>query len=322
MTLVRVHGLFSDLAVWDDLTLRLQEDEDLRAVNVLGCGYWSPRWAPRITGRAPDPRDLADGLRTYYLTEVLLLDDDVIFVTPSQVGLIFQIRSLELGEGKGLAHIKQAVLYACPNFGPRFVLGARNRMLRRRSPQEIGTRPDDEYFTSTQRRVLSGIVAATEVTESTCPVPINLYYGSSDAIVPRTTGIGFLPRIAGRRPARRSHHHRPPDQRRIPPYVILRHYLRPLVTKRARSNATRSPRYGFPQHLGRLFGRDPDLSWLEGDIDVPASQALRGAVIAGPPGVEKSTLLLLGRTSADPELLESVRRKLDEEAPPQADEGY
>jgi pimeloyl-ACP methyl ester carboxylesterase/O-acetyl-ADP-ribose deacetylase (regulator of RNase III) len=197
--IIFIHGIFSSAAAWDDLIGLLKVDPDISEnYDFKLFEYKSSYVNLSLTKRLPDFNVLADRLNNYMATQ-LSSYDKVVLVTHSQGGLIAQrylARALDNGKGAELARVVKVVMFACPNNGSDLLL-----TLRRSAPflargQERETRPLTDSVIETQRRVLNGIVYATGITATSCPIPIVCYAGDSDGVVLPSSATSVFP-LAG-----------------------------------------------------------------------------------------------------------------------------
>jgi hypothetical protein len=95
--------------------------------------------------------------------------------------------------GHELAGIKLIVMLACPHEGSEYLASIR-RLLRFGShPQAENLQALNRDVVDAQRVVLQRIVNAATVTDTQCPIPIYVYSGLSDNIVPAVSAQSVFP---------------------------------------------------------------------------------------------------------------------------------
>ncbi len=199
-TLVTIHGFWSSPATWRRLTSVWQADEQLAGLRIHGFGYPSPKKPRRpFSGtRVPNYDDVAQTFATEYRGELAEVADLAI-VTHSQGGLILQ-RFLEWmlheGHGRELARIRSIVVIACPNGGSQYLQAARHLLGFGHHPQAGNLEVLDRRITDTQRYVLVRVVNATGVDDHHCRIPVHVYAGASDGIVPAASAQAAFPGAA------------------------------------------------------------------------------------------------------------------------------
>lgn len=222
---VFVHGFLSSADVWARLLTLLRRDGDLAAFTWHTFQYASPRLSTHPLRRIPDLNNVADHLRTF-LTHEVVGRDPLVLVSHSQGGLVVQrmlARTLADGRGPELARIRRIVMFACPNSGSDVALSLRRRAWFWRHPQEVELRPLNNMVADTHRIVVNQVIHASEVTSSTCPIPIVAYAGETDGVVTPASARGVFPEV-GVLPG--DHHSLVrPDSHRHPSYTALKHHL-------------------------------------------------------------------------------------------------
>lgn len=199
---VFVHGLFSSAETWDPFVGLIEQDpETAPAVRVHRFEYASPKVRLRPTRRIAEVEDLASSLDVYLRTMVPP-GEPTMLVGHSQGGLIVQRYLAMMVRGaraRELACVRRIVLFACPNNGSEFLLSLRRRLKVWRHPQEQQLRPFNRLVVDTQKVVLKSIVYADGCTETRCRIPIVVFAGEQDGIVPPESSTaafpdtGFLP---------------------------------------------------------------------------------------------------------------------------------
>lgn len=228
-----VHGLFSSADLWNPFTALLTGDEELRdRITVHRFDYDSPRIRLRPDRRIADIDDIADRLGTWMAARC---PDDapIVLVSHSQGGLVVQrhlARRLGNGEARKLARIRQIVLYACPNNGSGVFLFLRQWLCFWRHPQERALRPlKSRALLESQKTVLHRVVAARELSDTECPVPVSAYGGQTDNVVPSFTAVTPFS-SGGIIEGDHSSIVRPKD-RNAESYLVLRGHLLGLLTR-------------------------------------------------------------------------------------------
>lgn len=195
MGLVMVHGIMSGPEVWEPLRKLIAADRDLEFVEPLAFEYATGLLSVNPLRVFPSIDTVADSLKEYLATEAGAFDQ-LLLVTHSQGGLVAQrylARMLHDGRGAELARIHRLVMIACPSNGSELLLSLRRRALGLRHPQEKDLRPLNDQVSSTLRTVLRDVVHATAVTDRTCPIPVSVYAGESDGVVPRSSAQSVFP---------------------------------------------------------------------------------------------------------------------------------
>ncbi|MER7728967.1 alpha/beta fold hydrolase [Streptomyces sp. NPDC096323] len=195
--IVFVHGLFSSPTTWTPLQ---QEMSEIPAVSdeydFLFFEYATRpvTWNP--LRRMPDLDTIAESLRGF-IGDLTAGYERAALITHSQGGLVAQrylSRMLLAGRGRELARIRRLVMFACPNNGSDlFLLARRGLIPMTRNSQERELKPLQTSVLETQRRVIDGIVRASEVADTSCPIPIVAYAGESDNVVVPSSAAGFFP---------------------------------------------------------------------------------------------------------------------------------
>lgn len=195
---VFVHGFLSSAQAWASFKRLIHADADLDALDVVLFEYSTPVVEPRPWRQIPDVTTVSLWLRSR-IEELESQYERIVIVAHSMGGLVtlqFVARTLEDGEGTRLRRIKNIVLFACPTAGADFLRTVR-RLLRMvpmfRHVQERSLRPLDADMTRVQEIILNRVVHATEADDQNCPIPLRLYAGAADGIVPRPSAHGPYP---------------------------------------------------------------------------------------------------------------------------------
>ena len=197
VTLVTVHGFWSDPATWDRLRAVWEDDDELGDLRVHGFGYSSPK-KPRLPfsrTRVPDIDDIAQTLAVDYVTKLGSVTN-VAFVTHSQGGLVLQrflAWMVDEGRARELARIQTIVMLACPNGGSQYLRSLRRVLRFGRHPQAGDLTVLNKQVANTQRVVLDRIVNASGADDHQCRIPFHVYAGGSDAIVPAASAQAAFP---------------------------------------------------------------------------------------------------------------------------------
>ncbi|MEV0554072.1 alpha/beta fold hydrolase [Streptomyces sp. NPDC050597] len=192
-----IHGLFSSASTWKKLTDDLSKsNEIIEQFDIETFEYATPRFAWNPLARIPDLNVVADNLRGFII-DVGELHERIILVTHSQGGLVAQrylSRMLADGRAAELAKIRRLVMFACPNNGSElFLLSRRGLSLLTRNSQERELRPLQSSVVESQRRVMRGVVQATELSHNGCPIPVVSYAGETDNVVAPASALSVFP---------------------------------------------------------------------------------------------------------------------------------
>ncbi|MEU3603773.1 FG-GAP-like repeat-containing protein [Streptomyces sp. NPDC006798] len=193
--LVMVHGFMSGPKAWEPLRRLIAADRGLGFVRPLMFEYATGLQTVHPLRVFPSIDTVADSLKEYLATEAGSFDQ-LLLVTHSQGGLVAQrylARMLNDGRGRELARIQRLIMLACPSNGSELMLSLRRRTLGLRNPQEKDLRPLNDRVSETLRTVMRDVVHATEVTDRTCPIPVSVYAGESDGVVPRASAQSVFP---------------------------------------------------------------------------------------------------------------------------------
>ncbi|MEV3966291.1 alpha/beta fold hydrolase, partial [Nocardia sp. NPDC050193] len=239
---VFIHGLFSSAGgAWGVMRELLEKDEELSELRQLYFEYRSPWRRSRPYRRIPQYKDLAGELATYLDSHVDRTGEDLILVTHSQGGLLaqrFLAEASRRGEADQLRHIKGVIMFACPTAGSAFGLKSRGvlRWLQlMRSPQERALRPLDPEVKEAEQTVVQNFAYTNETTNVSCPIPIYVYAGSSDAIVQPASAHGPF-RHVGTLPGGHSEIVQPASHSDIR-YVTLKKRLTEMMTAQNHAQA-------------------------------------------------------------------------------------
>lgn len=191
LSVVFVHGVFSNPSSFDGLAERLRDDENTGHFEVKKYQYSTPRFCLHPARVIPDLDVIADGLWTLLDVEIPATSK-VYLVGHSQGGLVIQrmlSRQLNFGRGHELSRVVGVSLFACPNQGSGFVSTLRKTMLGQH-PQDRQLRPFVAAVGEAHAAVVHRVENAREVTQSSCPIPITSYMGETDGVVPVSSARG------------------------------------------------------------------------------------------------------------------------------------
>ncbi len=194
--LVLIHGFWSSPNTWDRLIACLQHDSDLAGMRIHTFGYESPklRW-PTSPARIPDYNDIAQSLPAYLATHVPGATP-IAVVTHSQGGLILQrflAWMLTEGRGRELARFRLIIMLSCPNEGSEFLRSIRAVVGFNHHPQAGQLDVLDREVREARRIVLRQVVNAVKIDDRHCPIPVHVYSGRTDNIVPRESAQSVFP---------------------------------------------------------------------------------------------------------------------------------
>ncbi|WP_231386778.1 alpha/beta fold hydrolase [Nocardia sp. BMG111209] len=189
-----VHGILSDSSKWNPLANLVLRDDDLAGrVKVMEVEYPSKPVEFSSRKQIP-PLDTVAGYLATWLAGKVEPDQPVVFIGHSQGGLIVQrylVQELRAGRGCDLKRVRRVLMFATPNSGSEYFLLLRK--LFSRNPQEIELRPDNEKIVETQNIILQQVVYAKKFTATTAPIPVEVYAGMSDRIVPSQSAKAAFP---------------------------------------------------------------------------------------------------------------------------------
>jgi pimeloyl-ACP methyl ester carboxylesterase len=193
-----VHGILSSPGTWIPLVRLLRDDAVVaHSYCILKFEYRSPKFNWHPNRGIPDYNTIADSLDTFIDVECADYTQ-LVLVGHSQGGLIIQrylSRMLAEGRGVDLCKIRRVVLLSCPNSGSELLLVLRKSAKFWMHPQERELRPLADSVIEAQRRVLNGVVFATEVSPVSCPIPFRVYAGEMDNVVTPVSARGVFPRV-------------------------------------------------------------------------------------------------------------------------------
>ncbi|RNL65408.1 alpha/beta fold hydrolase [Nocardioides marmoriginsengisoli] len=193
-SVVFVHGIFSSARAWAPMIDLVRSDPELAdIVDCLAVDYPSPKFRLNPTRRIPDFNDLAEWLDN----KLLSLDATrVILVGHSQGGLIIQrylARLLDEGRAEELARVRAFLMFATPNNGSEAFLTLRKGGFFPAHAQERDLRPLTDTVAAAQARIMRGVLMATDLTPSTCPIDVRAHVAMEDNIVRAVSAKGMWP---------------------------------------------------------------------------------------------------------------------------------
>lgn len=196
---VFIHGIRSSEKCWDELVGLLKDDLRIKGRFVLrrfGYDASSFKVDPRL--RIPQLEEVGRALGGF-LESAELRGRQITLVGHSQGGLVilsYLSDMVSAGRGLELSRIRQAILIATPLLGSKFFELVRvflSRVID--NPQERELRVLNPNMSAIVSRVQGQIVGAREVSASHCPIPIQLFSGLTDAIVPEASARGTFPEV-------------------------------------------------------------------------------------------------------------------------------
>jgi hypothetical protein len=279
VAVVFIHGLFSSARTWSAFNALMRDDPALAGFDRFEFEYWSPVFRFNPLRRIPDYTAIADTLLTFLETRTADYRK-IVLVTHSQGGLIVQrylARRLAVGQGEQLRRIRRIVMYACPNYGSQALFALRKYAKLWVHPQERTLRPFNEEIHETRRIVHLQVVNATATTSSTAPIPMAVYAGNMDGIVPLASAQDLFPDAAAL-PGDHSTIIKPDSPDHLS-FLALRRHLLQLVEPQPNGADQAPARTGRsrPTRLGRPISEcDPF------DLEVRRAIALSGQDAAAP----------------------------------------
>jgi pimeloyl-ACP methyl ester carboxylesterase len=143
--------------------------------------------------RIPTLDDLGSGFGDYMALNHAG-DTNWILVGHSQGGLVIQnylMQQVHDGHGRDLAKIRSVVLFATPNLGSDIFMGLRKVAFELDpNPQERTLRVLNDEISKMRRAIEIGIINATSITDNSCPIPFQAFWGESDPVVPAASARG------------------------------------------------------------------------------------------------------------------------------------
>lgn len=191
---VFVHGLFSGPTTWDTFAKLLQEDDEIAGrFDLIFVKYTTPHMQLRPDQAIPSISAIALQLKTV-LQSRTGQHDGVVLVGHSQGGLIIQkylsdsMNNVARGD---LGRVRGVVLFACPNSGSQWARAARIKMplIFGKNAQIQALVPLNEAILEWRRPIIERIVNAHPDQPDAYPIPIRVYAGTDDGIVPLASAI-------------------------------------------------------------------------------------------------------------------------------------
>ncbi|MET9438997.1 alpha/beta fold hydrolase [Streptomyces sp. NPDC006551] len=281
---VFVHGFNAGPDTWNKFVELIESDPDLSFVAPLPFKYATSLVSLHPLRRLPTIDTIADSLRTFLETKASDFQA-LALVSHSQGGLVIQrylARMLGKGLGKDLSRIRRIVMFACPNTGSDLALALRK--LLPSNPQELELRPFTESINDAQSIVINQIVNAQALSGSTCPIPIAVYVGEEDKIVPPASARAVF-KDAGALPGDHSSIVRP-DSHQHRSYAALKHALEEAKAPPTETLQTLTAEM-LEVHTSALPSRSPDsiealTPYLARGHDAALRQVLTPALDNGP----------------------------------------
>jgi pimeloyl-ACP methyl ester carboxylesterase len=193
---ILVHGFRDTSRCWDKLIQLLKADSRFSRHEFIPYEYPTHLISASFLRRLPSLKEVGQSLAAF-LDFQMKEDRPMTLMGHSMGGLVIQSALLEMldqGRGEDLKQVRQAILFATPNFGSgladtlRHVLyalfpNAQERSLRLLAP-EIHNLAND-----IQRRV----VTAHKVTSHECPIAIQVFWGQEDGVVDQASARALFP---------------------------------------------------------------------------------------------------------------------------------
>ena len=187
-------GLFSDPTTWDQFANLLREDAEIVGrFDLQFIKYTTPYVRFRPDRAIPSVNAVALQLGTFVQTATGE-HDGVVFVAHSQGGLIVQKYLADLMNNMArsdLGRVRGVVLFACPNSGSEWATVAKHKLPRfiGRNTQIQALVPLNDAILEWRRPIINRIVNASPDRPDTYPIPIRVYAGTDDGIVPLASAI-------------------------------------------------------------------------------------------------------------------------------------
>ena len=200
-TVIFVHGFISSPDVWQPFVNRLTLDKDFPhdRFRFLTFAYPTRMLELNPARRIPSIRDCGDELANFI--KLHCADADALFLVGHSMGGLV-IESMLAAKLKGFAadlkRIRGVIQFATPNRGSNMLSDVRSivRKLTGENPQDTSLRTLDEDTDDVLREVERGILRATAVTPTTCPIAFQVFYGMEDKIVPKVSARGSFDEVS------------------------------------------------------------------------------------------------------------------------------
>lgn len=189
-----VHGFQSPDQVWEPFEQLIRTDPDLGAVELDRFQYDTALLRQNPTLHIPSVDAITRRLCTRF-EELERHYDSVVIVSHSVGGLVtqrFLARMLDEGQGERLPRIRRVVMFACPTSGAEF-LATSHELVPVPPDQEERLQMLNPRIANLQQRILSDVVNAERAGPETCPIPVRLYAGDVDRIVPAESAFAIYP---------------------------------------------------------------------------------------------------------------------------------
>jgi pimeloyl-ACP methyl ester carboxylesterase len=202
-----VHGFNSAPVTWKPLRDLLTADPVITAeFDLQEFSYETALAAVPVVHRTPAVDEAGGMLAARLQAELFDGNDtrfiDVTLVGHSMGGLIIQSCLLHLltpeGSVRTLDRIRQAILFATPNFGSTTLSRVRKALsVFIDNPQERALRLFSDETKAIHQAIQSRVIQATRRTSEQYPIPFFCFWGETDAIVPEVSARGHFPAGAG-----------------------------------------------------------------------------------------------------------------------------
>jgi pimeloyl-ACP methyl ester carboxylesterase len=191
---VFVHGFSDTKKCWKPFLDLLAADEQLKADFTFDCYPYETEWFnSNPLEKIPALRDLGSAFGGF-LKRGFADYPRWILVGHSQGGLVIQnyLMQKTLGkEARDLAKIRSVVLFACPNLGSDIFSGIRKIAFNLNpNPQERTLRVLNPEISDMRKYIQLNVLNATSVTDTSCPIAFQAFWGESDAVVPMASARG------------------------------------------------------------------------------------------------------------------------------------
>lgn len=201
--LVFVHGFCSSRDTWATMRARLDEDPAIGAeYDIAYFEYETAIAAAPVVGALPTLEEAGESLAAWLTTS--LFDGtgtryiDATLVGHSMGGLIVQSAILDMlrpdGALRTLQHIRQAILFATPNFGSGLGSTARRVLsVLARNDQEQALRTFSPEAVRIHEEIRDRVIFATQRGRDEYPLPVYCFSGRTDGVVTAESARGHFP---------------------------------------------------------------------------------------------------------------------------------
>jgi pimeloyl-ACP methyl ester carboxylesterase len=194
-----IHGFGSSPKCWLKLLALLRADERITALYDLDTWQYPTGWMEaNLLSRIPDIDEIGDSLAGV-LTSPDYRGREVTLVGHSQGGLVIQscfARLVSKGKAASLSNVRQAIFMATPSEGSN--TGMSLRVLAAsliNNPQELKLRVLNPDIADMTAQVREQICDAERDTQSTHRIPIHVFCGMSDNVVPVASARGSFSNV-------------------------------------------------------------------------------------------------------------------------------